>query len=84
MGDNTDRTALPPGTDADAPSAAVDEQIKIGSRRDLAGYIGIPRHIADLLYEADRSRFYTVKTIPKASGGTRTLHAVSGGLKERL
>ncbi|MCF7983069.1 MAG: reverse transcriptase family protein [Thiohalocapsa sp.] len=69
--------------DRDEQSAAGDEQRKIDSRRDLARYIGIPlRHLADVLYEADRSRFYTVKTIPKASGGTRTLHAVSGKLKD--
>ena len=83
MSDNTEPTALAAVTDAKDQSAAVDEQPKIDSRRDLARYIGIPlRDLAGVLYEADRSRFYTVKTIPKASGGTRTLHAVSGGLKE--
>ena len=83
MSDHTEPTALAAAKDAEDQSAAVDEQPRIGSRRDLARYIGIPlRGLADVLYEADRSRFYTVKTIPKASGGTRTLHAVSGGLKE--
>ena len=83
MSDNTEPKALAAGTDTEDQSGAVDEQPRIGSRRDLARYIGIPlRGLADVLYEADRSRFYTVKVIPKASGGTRTLHAVSGKLKE--
>jgi retron-type reverse transcriptase len=83
MSDNTEPTALAAGTDAEDQSAAIAKQLRIDSRRDLARYIGVPlRFVADVLYEADRSRFYTVKTIPKASGGTRTLHAVSGKLKQ--
>jgi retron-type reverse transcriptase len=83
MSDNTETNGLGSGTGAAGQSAASDEPPSIRSRRDLARYIGVPlRHLNDVLYAADRSRFYRVREIPKASGGIRILHAVSGELKE--
>lgn len=54
----------------------------IFSRKDLANYIGIPvAELLQTLYAKKRSEFYQIATIPKASGGTRTLHKVSCELK---
>ena len=75
MEDNSEALELP-------AVRTVDEGPKINSRFDLARYIQVPlRRLAEVLYERDRTRFYQVREIPKASGGTRTLHAVSGKLK---
>lgn len=75
MEDNSEGLELP-------AVRTVDEGPKINSRFDLARYIQVPlRRLAAVLYERDRSKFYQVREIPKASGGTRTLHAVSGKLK---
>lgn len=72
------KTATPEST---AASAEVQPR-GVNTRRELAEYIGVPlKQLADVLYVTDRSRFYTTKVIAKASGGTRTLHAVSGKLK---
>lgn len=54
----------------------------LNSRKDLADYIGLPLgELNNILYAGNRSRFYKVKMIPKASGGERKLHAISGELK---
>ncbi len=83
MSDNTEAVAIPAVRDTKGELVLAGGQPKIASRRDLARYIGIPlRWLAAVLYEGDRSRLYTVREIPKASGGTRTLHAVAGKLKQ--
>ncbi|WP_200389544.1 nuclease-related domain-containing DEAD/DEAH box helicase [Thiocapsa imhoffii] len=83
MSDNTEAVAIPAVRDTKGELVIAGGQPKIASRRDLARYIGIPlRWLAAVLYDGDRSRLYTVREIPKASGGTRTLHAVAGKLKQ--
>lgn len=93
MDDNDEAIDLGAASDGDHGSEAANsapefdlpefDAPRFASRRDLARYMQVPlRRLASVLYEADRSRFYKTKVIPKASGGTRTLHAVSGKLKE--
>lgn len=56
---------------------------KIDRRWDLAQYIGVPlQDLIEILYEENRRDYYRIRSIPKASGGTRTIHAVSGKLKD--
>jgi RNA-directed DNA polymerase len=56
---------------------------KIYWRRDLAQYIGVPlQDLLEILYKENRRDYYRIRSIPKASGGTRTIHAVSGKLKD--
>ncbi len=81
MSDNTDKIALPAVMERKGEKGElVRNQLKITSRRDLACSMEIPlRRLAEVLYEGKRGRHYTVREIPKAYGGSRTLHARCGG-----
>jgi len=69
MEDNNEAIQLAAMPDANVELEADDKQAKIQSRRDPAGYIRIPiEHITDVLFEADRGRFYKIKEIPTAPG----------------
>jgi RNA-directed DNA polymerase len=52
------------------------------SRSDLAKLIGLqPKHLSYALYKIPLSARYSVFSIPKASGGSRTIHAPNSHLK---
>ena len=52
------------------------------SRSDLARLIGVqPKHLSFTLYKIPEKLRYTEFTIPKASGGTRDIHAPNSHLK---
>lgn len=59
------------------------EKLKAASSRsDLARLLGIqPKHLSFALYQIPPAARYTEFTVPKASGGDRTIHAPNSHLK---
>lgn len=71
----------------ESPSAAIaKEELSappaIETRAELSRFLDIPhKRLTYVLYRLDRMSSYTAFEIAKPSGGTRTLHAVTGRLK---
>jgi retron-type reverse transcriptase len=58
------------------------KRLEISNREALAQLINVPlRRLTYLLYVRDRKAYYHETTIPKRTGGTRTIHAVQEPMK---